>query len=58
VIESHFLILLVFSALVSAVFAALQRQGLKEQVRFGLLTFGAFVGSTIVLGWIMAPFPH
>ena len=56
--QSHFLILVVFSALVALVFAALQRQGLKEQVRFGLLTFGAFVGSTIVLGWIMSPFPH
>lgn len=56
--KSHLLILLVFSVLVSAVFGALQRDTLREQVRFGLLTFGAFVASTFVLGWLMSPFPR
>jgi hypothetical protein len=58
VIESHLVILLVFSALVSVVFGALQRDGLRGQVRFGLLTFAAFVSSTLVIGWLMSPFPH
>ena len=57
-IQSHLVILLVFSALVSTVFGALQRDSLREQVRFGLLTFGAFVISTVVLAWIMSPFPR
>jgi hypothetical protein len=56
--KSHLLILLVFSLLVSAVFGALQRETLREQLRFGLLAFGAFVASTFVLGWLMSPFPR
>jgi hypothetical protein len=56
-ISSHVVILIVFSLLVSTVFAALQRDTLTEQVRFGLMAFGAFVLSTFVLGWLMYPFP-
>lgn len=54
---SHFLYLVVFAALVSAVFAVLQREDPREQVRFGLLLFGAFVVSGVVLGWLMLPLP-
>lgn len=56
-IASHLLILLVFSLLVSAVFATLLRDGTRERLRFGLLSFAAFVLSAIVLGWVMGPFP-
>ncbi|HWX25021.1 MAG TPA: hypothetical protein VN083_08270 [Vicinamibacteria bacterium] len=56
-IASHIVILIVFSLLVSTVFAALQRDTLAEQVRFGLMAFGAFILSTFVLGWLMYPFP-
>jgi hypothetical protein len=55
--QSHFLLLLIFALIVSTVFAALQKETLAAQVRFGLLAFGAFVLSTIVLGWLMSPFP-
>ena len=54
---SHLLALLVFSSLVSVVFALLQREGKRERIRFGLLTFGAFVASALVVGWLMYPFP-
>lgn len=54
---SHFLSLVVFAALVSTVFAVLQRQDPREQVRFGLLLFCAFVASALVLGWLMLPLP-
>ena len=54
---SHLLYLVVFAALVSAVFAVLQRHEPREQVRFGLLLFGAFVVSGLVLGWLMLPLP-
>lgn len=54
---SHVLYLVVFAALVSAVFAMLQRSDPREQVRFGLLLFAAFVGSALVLGWLMLPLP-
>jgi hypothetical protein len=54
---SHLLSLLVFSGLVSAVFAALQRSDARGRVRFGLKLFGAFVLSALLVGWIMYPFP-
>jgi hypothetical protein len=58
VTHSHVLNLLVFSALVSTVFATLLRNTPKERVRFGLWAFGAFVLSTLALGWLMNPFPR
>lgn len=56
--ESHLFTLLLFSALVSTVFATLLRDDLRSQLRFGLKIFGAFVGSAILVGWLMAPFPN
>jgi hypothetical protein len=57
VIASHFVALVAFSSLVSTVFATLLREDLKSRLRFGLLSFTAFVLSAILVGWIMAPFP-
>ena len=54
---SHLLNLAVFSGLVSAVFAMLQRDELKARLRYGLLAFGAFMLSALVVGWLMYPFP-
>jgi hypothetical protein len=56
-LRSHLLNLLVFSALVSAVFATLLREDSRARLRFGLLAFVAFVGSALVVGWLMYPFP-
>lgn len=56
--RSHLLVLLVFSALVSGVFAMLLREDTKSRLRFGLTAFGAFVLSAVVVGWIMHPFPN
>lgn len=56
-IHSHLLALLVFAALVSAVFAVLLRDEMRARVRFGLLAFGSFVGAAILVGWLMRPFP-
>jgi heme A synthase len=49
--------MLLFAALVSAVFAALSRDEPREQLRTGLVMFGGFVGAALVLGWLMVPFP-
>ena len=49
---------LVFSALVSTVFATLLRDTTRERLRFGLLAFAAFVLSTLVIGWLTNPFPR
>ena len=56
-IHSHFVTLLIFSALVSLVFSMLMRDDPKTRLRFALMTFGAFVASAIVAGWLMSPFP-
>jgi hypothetical protein len=55
--RSHLLSLVIFSALVSAVFAMLMREDPRARLRFGLLSFAAFVVSAIVVGWLMSPFP-
>ena len=55
--RSHLLALLTFSVLVSGVFALLLRDDGKSRLRFGLMAFGAFVFSALVVGWIMHPFP-
>ena len=56
--RSHLLVLLTFSALVSAVFAMLLRDDNESRLRFVLMAFGAFVLSAAVVGWIMHPFPN
>jgi hypothetical protein len=55
---SHLVVLIVFSVLVSGVFALLLRDDGRSRVRFGLMAFGAFVVSALVVGWIMHPFPN
>ncbi len=55
--HSHFVLLVLFAFFVSLVFAALTKDDPREQVRFGLLLFGAFVVSALALGWFMYPFP-
>jgi hypothetical protein len=42
---------------VSTVFATLLRDDTKARVRFALRAFSSFVVATLVLGWIMRPFP-
>ena len=55
---SHLLSLLLFSALVSTVFATLLRDDLRSRLRFGAILFGAFVLSAVAVGWLMYPFPN
>jgi hypothetical protein len=57
-IPSHFVSLLIFSVLVSAVFATLQRDDPKARLRLGALLFGAFILSAVVVGWLMYPIPN
>lgn len=55
--HSHLVALVVFSALVSTVFAVLLRDSTPDRVKFGALAFAAFVVSTLVIGWLTNPFP-
>jgi hypothetical protein len=55
--QSHFVLLVMFAFFVSLVFALLAKNDLRDQVRFGGLLFAGFVGAAILLGWLMYPFP-
>jgi heme A synthase len=55
--NSHLLLLVVFSLLVSAVFAALSRDEPRAQLRSGAMMFGGFIVAAILLGWLMYPLP-
>ncbi|HYM22234.1 MAG TPA: hypothetical protein VEU08_03470 [Vicinamibacterales bacterium] len=55
--QSHFLLLGLFAFFVSVVFAVIAKDDAKEQLRLGGLLFAGFIGSAIVLGWLMYPLP-
>ena len=55
--QSHLVLLFLFSVFVATIFATLMRDDLREQFKLGALLFGTLVGSAIVLGWLMYPFP-
>ena len=54
---SHVLLLVFFAACVSAVLAALQKDDRPGQVRLALYIAGGFIGTALVLGWLMYPLP-
>lgn len=49
---SHFGLLVLFSACAAAVFAAIAKDSLRDQLRTGLKLFAGFVGAAIALGWL------
>jgi hypothetical protein len=55
--QSHLALLALFAFFVSLVFAVIAKDDVREQLRFGGLMFGGFLGSALVLGWLMYPFP-
>jgi hypothetical protein len=50
---SHFSAALLFAVFASVVFGITQREGARNQVRYGLQCFAMFVGGVIVAGWAM-----
>jgi hypothetical protein len=54
---SHFLLLVLFSLPVSAVFAVLLRDEPRAQIETAAKLFGGFVGAGVVLGWLLYPMP-
>jgi heme A synthase len=55
--RSHFLMLVLFAVMVSAVFAVLQKDTPREQIRLGLFMSAGFIGFAVIAGWIMVLFP-
>ena len=54
---SHLGLLVVFAGFVSTAFAVLMRDQPREQLLFGAKLFGTFVGSAVLLGWLLYPLP-
>jgi hypothetical protein len=56
---THFLALLLFSALVSVVFAALSSEHPETpgRVTYGLKVFGYFVLIGLAIAWVLYPLP-
>ena len=55
--QSHLVLLVIFAFFVSLVFAVIAKDTAREQIRLGGLMFAGFLGSAIVLGWLMYPLP-
>lgn len=54
---SHFLLMVVYSLLVSVFFAALWRRQRRAQVTLFLQLFFGMVLGALALAWLMYPFP-
>ncbi len=54
---SHFLLMVVYSLLVSVFFAALWRRQRRAQVTLFLQLFLGMVLGALALAWLMYPFP-
>lgn len=50
---SHFTAVLLFALCASTVFGITMRDTPRRMLRYGLYCFTLFVGSTIVLSWVM-----
>jgi hypothetical protein len=50
---THFSAVLLFATFASTVFGVTQRETPDRMVRYGLYCFALFVGSAIVLSWVM-----
>jgi hypothetical protein len=54
---SHFLHLLLYSALVASFFALLTRRSLRERVRLAAVIWSSMVLGTLTVAYLMFPFP-
>ena len=55
---THFSAVLLFSLFTSIVFGITQRAQPRMMIRFGAFCFAIFVGSTIVVSWLMFAIKH
>ena len=55
--QSHFVLMVIFSLCLSAVFAGLLREEPQEQLVLGAKMFGGMIAAALVLGWLMYPLP-
>jgi hypothetical protein len=55
---THFPALIIFAFLVSVVFGVLAMETPRDRFVYGVKVFGAFVGTALVLAWLMFFFPR
>jgi len=55
--NSHFIMMLIFSVLTSLVLTYVTKNGTRERVRYFLVLLGSFIILSVVAGWLMYPFP-
>ena len=55
---SHVNAALLFSVFASTVFGITQREGARDQFRYGLYCFAMFMGGLLVAGWVMWALRH
>ena len=56
-IESHLLLMVLFTGAVSVVGATLLKDERRQQIRAGAAIFGTLAGGAILAGWILYVFP-
>jgi hypothetical protein len=54
---SHFLLMVVYAAMLSVFFSALWRRQRREQIVLFLQLFLGMVGGGLLVAWLMYPFP-
>ena len=50
---THFLLMVLFAALVAVVFGTVGREGARARALYGLKIFGEFVGVGLALAWLL-----
>ncbi len=55
--NSHFVLMVIFSLFTSLVFTFIAKTGTQERVKYFFYLFGCFVLLSVLAGWLMYPFP-
>jgi cytochrome bd-type quinol oxidase subunit 2 len=55
--KNHFVLMAIFSILTSLVLTFIAKTGARDRIKYFLYLIGAFVGLSILAGWLMYPFP-
>lgn len=53
----HFLLMVLFAALVAVAFGVVGREGAQKRLRYGLKVFVEFLGVGLVLAWLLYLLP-
>jgi|WetSurMetagenome_2_1015567.scaffolds.fasta_scaffold04966_5 hypothetical protein len=55
--KNHFILLVIFSVLTSLVLTFITKNGYRERIKYFLYLLCAFIGLSILAGWLAYPFP-